>query len=439
VTAAGPWPDPFDRDDDNTPPAYDIPPPRPEPDGMPVRDPAMFYGLLGDIVTTADPTTEGDKVGVLVSLLAGVGVAIGAGPHIMVGNSPHPLLVSPLLFGSTGSGRKGEATSTAKLFLEAADQSFTEFTVTGLSSGEGLIERIKDPVDNGDDGDKRRRRNDWPGTTDKRLLVIEPEFTTTMARARREGSTLAGVIRQCFDGGKLSVLNKAMVTASSSHVAIIGHVTPREFRIRMAESELAGGTYNRFLPVYVERSKRLPLPEGVSTGDVTRLADQLRRAIAGARRVPVLRLGDDARHVWSDGLYDELSGADDDDHAWTEFTRRAAPYCLRIGALYAVLDGRRHVTADDLHAAAALVRYAIDSARYVLGATSRDPRIDRIRRALDEADIDGLTRTDVSKLFSRHLTAGVLDELLAQVLTDDHYRVEETATGGRPVRRYYRC
>ena len=42
-----------------------------------------------------------------------------------------------------------------------------------------------------------------------------------------------------------------------------------------------------------------------------------------------------------------------------EFTTRAAPYCLRIAGLYAVLDGRDMMSKDDLAAAAALVRYSL--------------------------------------------------------------------------------
>ena len=39
---------------------------------------------------------------------------IGPGPHVQVGNTSHPLLIWPLLLGRTGSGRKGEATTTSR-------------------------------------------------------------------------------------------------------------------------------------------------------------------------------------------------------------------------------------------------------------------------------------------------------------------------------------
>lgn len=46
----------------------------------------------------------------------------------------------------------------------------------------------------------------------------------------------------------------------------------------MAESDLAGGTYNRFLPVYAERSRRLPRPRGIDPGTAETLRDMRRRA-----------------------------------------------------------------------------------------------------------------------------------------------------------------
>ena len=352
---------------------------KPVPPDVPVPDRGMFAGLLGEIVWAADPTTEADPVGVYASLQAAVGVAIGGEPYIQVGNTRHPLLIWPLLFGRTGSGRKGDATETGTVFFRNAAPDSAGYTVTGLSSGEGLIERLRDPGD----------ENDGGGTHDKRLLVIEPEFGSVMARSKRDGSTLAAVQREAWDGKPLSVLNRKAVTGSASHVAVIGHITPREFRIRLAETEMAGGTYNRYLPLYVERSKRLPIPDGVSWEIVSDLGGKLAESITAARGAGRINLSQDAAKLWSDELYDEMTAADEEDHAWTEFMRRAAPYCLRIAALATVLDGRRLVTRPDLTAAAAQVRYAIASAHYVLDRQARDPRLDRLQRAIDAAGESG--------------------------------------------------
>jgi hypothetical protein len=313
----------------------------------------MYSGLVGEIVSAASPHTEADPVGVYVSLLAGAGVAIGGTPFIQVGNTRHPLLIWPLLFGRTGSGRKGEATNTAEPFIQAAEPAATEFMVSGLSSGEGLIERIRDASDDGKD----------PGVADKRLLVTEAEFGSVMIRARREGSTLAAVQRQAWDGRALAVLNRKAYRASASHIAIIGHITPREFRLRLAEADMTGGTYNRYLPVFVERSQLLPIPAGTDARIIGDLGGRLGKAITAARKVMHIRLGDEAAALWADELYPEFGVSDDEDQAWTECTRRAAPYCLRIAGLLAVLAGQRVIGKDHLTAAGALVRYSVASAK----------------------------------------------------------------------------
>jgi hypothetical protein len=351
----------------------------------PAAQSAMFHGILGDLVHAADPTTEADPAGVLASLLAGTGVAIGPSPYVQVGNTRHPLLIWPLLFGRTGAGRKGEATDTGEMFLRHAVPEYNDISVTGLSTGEGLIERIRDP-----DPDNER---DEGGTHDKRLCVTETEFSTVMARAKREGSTLGTVLRQAWDGRTLAVLTRVAYLASGPHVAIIGHITPKEFRMRFAEADMVGGSYNRFLPVYVERSKKLPIPEGTPYPLLAALAERLRKAIAAARKVTRLHLDADAVQLWTDELYEEFTAADDEDHAWTEFTRRSAPYCLRVAALYAALDG---------------------------------------------PGSEGLSRTDISALFSRNVPKRELDELVARVLGHEEYEEHTGQTGGRPARRIHR-
>jgi hypothetical protein len=69
-------------------------------------------------------------------------------------------------------------------------------------------------------------------------------------------------------------MNRKMLKASASHVAVIGHITPQEFRLRLAEADLAGGTYNRYLPLFVERSKLLAIPAGTKPDVIARTRRQ---------------------------------------------------------------------------------------------------------------------------------------------------------------------
>lgn len=400
------------------------------PAAPPVVDRSMYHGLLGEIVHAANPSTEADPVGVLASLVGHVGVVIGPDVYVQIGNTRHPLLIWPLLFGRTGSGRKGEAGETASVFLQEGAATYLDIAVTGLSSGEGLIERIRDPDP---DNDK-----DQGGTADKRLAVTEPEFASVMARAKREGSTLGYVLREAWTGKPLSVLNRRALHASTSHIGIVGHITPKEFRLRLADADMAGGTFNRFLPIYVERSKKLPIPAGVSEATIKKLGGQLGNAVTRAKHLGAIDLDQEASSLWVGELYDEFTEADDEDAAWTEFARRGAPYCRRIAALYAALDGRTAAGKADLAAAAALVRYAIDTAKYVLDGRRRDPRADRIVRALDGAGTTGLTRAEISALFSRNLSAEILTELLGALTESGRYEVFKRPTAGRPAEVFRR-
>jgi hypothetical protein len=184
------------------------------------------------------------------------------------------------------------------------------------------------------------------------------------------------VLRQAWDARTLAALTRVAYKATLPHVAIIGHIPPKEFRMRLAEADMVGGSYNRFLPVYVERSKKLPIPLGIPEPLLNAEAARLRTAIGKASDLGRIHLGEHATRLWSADLYDEFTAADDEDAAWTEFTRRAAPYCLRIAALYAALDGTAIVSASHLQAAAALVRYSIGSAVFVLDKQMGDPRLD---------------------------------------------------------------
>lgn len=402
-------------------------------DGPPMAPPpsvdrAIYHGILGEIAQTAARTSEGDPVGIMATLMWGTGVLIGPEPHVMIANTRHPFLIWPLLFGRSGSGRKGEAHEAARVVLRRATVLYEDLRENGLSSGEGLIERIRDP---NPDNEK-----DTGGTQDKRLLVEETEFKTVLARASREGNSLTGILRQAWEGGRLGNLTRTKLVASGSHIGIVGHITPKEFRARFDEADMAGGTYNRFLPIYVERTQKIALPAGMSEHEVREFGNRLRDAIQAAQKIGQVGLDEEAMALWCDELYDELTAADDDDKPWTQFARRAAPYCRRIAGLHAALAGKHRAGKGDLYAAAAMIRYAIASAEYVMDRSIRDPRLDRLQRAIDTAGTAGLTRAQVSALFSRKLNKEQLDGLIEGLLTSGQYEAVPVSTEGRTATVY---
>jgi hypothetical protein len=87
-----------------------------------------------------------------------------------------------VLVGPTATGRKGSSWGHVRRLLADADPAFAHCLVGGLSSGEGLIAQVRDPLDD---------EHDSQAPPDKRRLVVEPEFAQTLKVLAREGNTLS--------------------------------------------------------------------------------------------------------------------------------------------------------------------------------------------------------------------------------------------------------
>ncbi|MDK1473287.1 DnaB-like helicase N-terminal domain-containing protein [Streptomyces sp. 549] len=389
----------------------------------PTPHPDVFSGWVGETVRELDGTTEADPVAVLVNLLSAAGAVIGRRPHVMVGNDRHPCLIWALTIGPTSTGRKGSATSTARRVLAEALPAFfgPEHTPRGLNSGEGLIEYVKD--DDSDDAD--------PASADKRLWVLESEYAVTMSRGRREGSSLPGVLRQAWDGDSLGSMVRDSLKATDPHIAILGHITPEEFRAKMQDSEMAGGTYNRFLPIFCHRNLILPGSRGANPELVSNLAGSWRTVLDDAARVDTVKFSPDAWALYCDVVYPALS----DDSAGgviAQFTARAAPYVQRVAMVYALCDHTDTITETHMRAAWHLLDYARASAVHLLGHVTGNPKVNKLSDAVRAAGPDGLSADQVRRLF-KNTTRAERDRLTAELLDQPGYVRTQRPTRGRPT------
>src|SRR4029079_7044940 len=114
------------------------------------------------------------------------------------------------------------------------DEEWTNTRVlNGLSSGEGLIWAVRDEITKEEAVRERGKpTGDYQtvvvdrGITDKRLLVLESEFASTLRVMGRDGNTLSAVIRQAWDIGDLRTMTKnCPAQASRAHISIIAHIT----------------------------------------------------------------------------------------------------------------------------------------------------------------------------------------------------------------------
>jgi hypothetical protein len=400
----------------------------------PKLDDAALYGLPGEIVRTVDPHTEADPVAVLANLLVAFGNAAGRGAYVEVGADRHHLNTNVALVGKTASGRKGTSWGPVRDLMHAADAGWAEDQVMGgLSSGEGLIQAVRDPVETENEDGKVSVVD--AGAQDKRLLILESEFAAVLKVMSREGNILSTVLRQAWDGGKLATLTRhSPLKATGAHISVVAHVTMDELLRRLTEADTHGGFVNRFAWLLVKRSKALPFGGEWNKVDVTPLVSRLTSALGFARSAGEIAWGASARPVW-EAVYSDLSEAGVG--LVGASTSRAAPQTLRLSALYAAMDESRTIEREHVEAALSVWDYAEQSAHYVFGTATGDPVVDRIAEAMREKP-KGLTRTEINNdLFGGHQKSQRIRDALAQLEAAGLIRKEEDRSKpGRPVERW---
>lgn len=400
---------------------------------------AAFYGLFGDLVDAIDPHTESDRTALLIQALVVFGSLIGRTAHFMAESTPHYCNLFAVLVGVSSKGRKGSSYAHIGGLAKALDASWQP--VSGLSSGEGLIWHVRDAIHGerplrgaGRLGDETERFLEDRGVEDKRLCVVEPEFSRLLRIADREGSTLSAVIREAWDSGRLSNLTKnSRAVATDAHVSIIGHITTDELRRSLTATDSANGFANRFLWVCAQRSKLLP--DGGAFTLTDNMLECWRDALAHARNIGVITRNEAARELWH-ARYEDLSAGRPG--LLGSITGRAEAQTMRLACLYALADCAATVERPHLEAALALWDYCFRSARFIFGDSLGDPVADELLRALRTERRAGLSRTDIiSQVFRRNVSAMQITRAIDLLLEHGLVRAQIDRSGPRLIERWF--
>ncbi|MBA2490748.1 MAG: DUF3987 domain-containing protein [Gammaproteobacteria bacterium] len=404
--------------------------------------PDAYHGLAGEIVQAIEPHTESHPAAILGQLLEAFGNCTDSRPHYRVEGSRHTTNLFTTIVGKTSKARKGTSWGRITQLFRQVDDRWTRACIqSGLSSGEGLIWAVRDPITKrvrkGKGADSYMDEEEVDaGVNDKRLLVIEEEFASTLRVMGREGNTLSPVIRKAWDGHRLTTMTKnSPACATGAHISIIGHITVDELRRYLGRTECGNGFANRFLYLCVRRSKSLPDGGSLADDALKPLAERLTQAIERASVIERVTMDDAARAIWH-AVYPELSeglpgllGA---------VTSRAEAQVIRLALLYALLDNSAVIQPAHLRAGLAIWEYAEASARYIFGSAVGDPVADDILRSL-RAISDGLTRTDISALFKRHKDRETIGRALELLQEKNLAKCEQRKTGGRSVEVWSAC
>jgi hypothetical protein len=410
----------------------------PEPLG-----PAAFHGLAGEIVRRIEPHTEADPVALLFQFLIAFGNLIGHDNYIAADGARHYLNLNCILVGQSSKGRKGTSWNHIANLMEHVDPEWRRDCISnGLSSGEGLIWAVRDPIEETKPiREKGRYTGEYEtyianhGEDDKRLLVIESEFANVLKVMTREGNTLSPIIRSAWDCGDLKTMVKnSPAKATGAHISIVGHITRDELRRLLTQTESANGFANRFCWLAVKRSKCLPDGGAIHTVNFEDVVAELNGAVSSARDFVEILRDPGAKKLWHD-VYPRLSEAQPGMSG--AVIGRAEAQVMRLSAIYALLDKSRLIRPEHHEAAMALWRYCEQSARWIFGATTGDRNADKILRALRHAQT-GMTKTEISvEVFNRHASSAEIDEALRLLHGLHMADYESEATGGAPLQRWF--
>jgi hypothetical protein len=409
--------------------------------------PAARIGLAGDVIAALDPTTEADPNAMLVQLLAATGGLLGSRVHLLVGEKRHALRVWTLVVGSTARGKKGTGSSYVLSLLDDVDPAWKACRKAGIASGEAIVHHVRD------DRERVRRRRQADGTVietaettegvrDKRLLLLEEEFSRVLRLARMEGSTLSATIREAWDSDTIMTTSKtAPERATGAHVVILGHITPEELRRELRAGEIANGFANRFLFACSRRSKHLSLPPRLDATVRTALVERLRRVRSFVETIPGdaarVELSRAAAKTWSTmkrEVEEEAEWAEAAGLVLAKVITRGAPYVLRLAALYAVLGKGLAVEPCHLRAAREVWRYSVESARVIFGDEVEHPDARRVLDALARGEGRRLTRASIHGALGGRRTGDDLTRLRDLLIGSGKIEAYLERTGmGRPT------
>lgn len=385
---------------------------------------AAYFGLVGDIVKMIEPHTEADPVAILLNLLTATGNIVGDSAHFLIEYTKHPLRLFVAQVGKSSIGRKGLALSAPKHMFGQVDSEWFQKCVTGgLSSGEGVIYAVRDQQTKFKNGVEEIADR---GVSDKRLMLIESEFSKVLKVSKRDGNTLSSILRHAWDDGNLRSLTKNdPITATGAHISIIAHITQDELLKLFDDVDMANGYGNRFLWALIKRSKKIPLPKGAVLSALNAHIAQLSQVIEFGKSLGTIEMGEETVPYWEE-VYDLLT--DDRPGLLGALLNRAATHVLRLSCIYAVLAKSQKIQLENLKAALAVWEYCEESAKLIFKDYSGDSVADRIFSTLKESK--GMTKTEIDSLFGRHGYRRI-DFALESLAKNGKIYLNIEATGGR--------
>ena len=327
----------------------------------------VFTGWLADFRDWVLPTTDGSIEGIFGAASVQVGVALGRSVSVHYGVPTFANLFVALC-GPTGVPRK---TTLINRSQSIQDRAFTEDfvrTVRSIGSGEGLLERFCQEVEEGEGRSKRTVLQPIPG---QRVLLDEPELTNLLKKIRRPGTAnIAEILLGLFDGADYSPSTRRRpIVVEQPFFSIITATTPEALEATLNDVDIDSGLIPRVATFWCSPREPIAWPAPPDQELLTSLASKLQDVahFAGGlhHQNPVLELSDGARSEWESIYRDLVKESREAPKAVAGIMARVPTMIMKWALLYAVQDFHTVIEVHDLARAAMVGDYLMQSARLV--------------------------------------------------------------------------
>jgi hypothetical protein len=285
-------------------------------------------------------------------------------------------------------------------------------TATGVSTGEGLIELIRDP------GQRQGLRGpiDDPGVANKNLFINLDELGSVLAVIMRPGATLSSVLRTAFDCKPLALINKNSPTrCREPYITLSASITPSELMGRLFDkrdpaSSADNGLGNRLLYLWVKRDKlkARPLATPGLEAMMDTIADNILQVYEALKPVgPFLSTPIDftpEAHQRYELEYPRIANLKAAGRNAAKLIERLPVYLRKIAAILAVMNGEHEISVGALEAATAWIEYGAGTVN-AIAATAAERKKTKVLAEDGEAILVALKDLggDVNPVSSREV------------------------------------
>jgi hypothetical protein len=294
------------------------------------------------------------------------------------------VVIWTVLAGRSAIGRKGYALSTATAILSKVTGLggfIHSRRRSGVASGPSLVDMLSE-LELDSMGQE--------GGIDGRAMLVEEEWAAVL-KTQKRCSKFSTLFRTAWDGKPISNRTKkdGLQSVAQPLLGFHSHITPGEWAKYVSSSEALGGSYNRLLPVLVERSKLLPWDNKCVIPDTSSLQEAFDWATEEHR---VMRFTKEAGQRFDEIRAEVEAKMAELPELLASYMERSAEQVQRVSAVIAATEMTEDISTEAVEAAWAFVSYSMESVEKLVKEAASDSGTSKVEKSPPEMIRDVLKR-----------------------------------------------